>query len=255
MTGKRIWRGAFARGAREIGTTHSPNYHRAIFGKLGLKRALAESSRAPERPLFSPSAACKKDLLAEILPLGNRSREQSRCAAAGRATLPDRGIAPRAEIVYRGLLRENTDDPDSSWIGDAELALGNYRVAEGGVSECDPNGRTGAGSNKKYNCRERSPSSIRPSAAYSDESSAGPPDFTARPRCARFLCGRGGAAGQKISERKSCWRRRVRGNPANELAEERLSMAERLWQTRIKACDKVTWTRRNRCAGHGQDRS
>ena len=32
----------------------------------------------------------------------------------------------------------------------------------------------------------------------------------------------------------------IRGNPANEFAEERLSTAERLWQTRLKACGAST---------------
>ena len=48
-------------------------------------------------------------------------------------------------------------------------------------------------------------------------------------------CGRGDGA-EQIAGAEKLLAVHIRGNPANELAEERLSTAEQIWQMRIDAC-------------------
>jgi hypothetical protein len=52
-------------------------------------------------------------------------------------------------------------------------------------------------------------------------------------------CGRGNGA-ERIAGAEKLLAAHIRGNPANELAEQRLSTAEQIWQMRIEACGAST---------------
>jgi tetratricopeptide (TPR) repeat protein len=216
-------------------------YHRAIFGSWDSNGLSQKVAARLELATLLAERGLQKDLLAEILPLETEAANNPDVLRRVAQLYQIAGSAPRAEIVYRGLLRENTDDPDLyRGLGDAELALGNYRVAEAAFQNAIRNGADRSRLEQKIqlaaNVAELDPTLRR---LTSTEKFSRSTRILQLALDALDLCGRGDAAGQ-ISEAQKLLAARVRGNPANELAEERLSMAERLWQTRIKACGPST---------------
>jgi tetratricopeptide (TPR) repeat protein len=220
-------------------------YHRAIYGSWGsqkLSNALSPQNAARlELADLLAQRGLQKDLLAELLPLETEAGNDPETLRHIARLYLIAGAPARAEAVYRALLRDRADDPDLySGLGDAELALGNYRAAEAAFQNA-----IGSGADRN---RLEQRIQIAGSVAGLDPTSRRLTSTEKFGRAMRILqlatealkdCG-GNDAGKEIGDAQKLLAERVHGNPSNELAEERLSEAEKIWQMRLSACGPST---------------
>jgi len=216
-------------------------YHRAIYGSWNSNGLSEKVAARLELATLLAQRGMQKDLLAEILPLETEAANNPDVLRRVAQLYLIAGSPARAEIVYHGLLRDNTDDPDLyRGLGEAELALGNYRVAEAAFQNAIRNGADRSQVEQKIQ--------LAASVAELDPTLRRITSMEKFNRATRILkltldalelCGKGDAADQ-VAEAENLLAAPVRGNPTNELAEQRLSMAEQLWHTRIKACGPST---------------
>ena len=216
-------------------------YHRAIYGIWPADPQLQRVAVRLELAHMLASHGSQKDLLAELLPLESDAAADLAVRKQVARLYVTAGSPSRAQAVYRALIHEgNTDSETYSGLGDAELALGDYRAAQVAFNEASRHGATAElksqvelaakmaaldptvrrlGSMEKF---ERSVSVLRLA------------------REALAACAHSSDAADLIgSADKALVQKNVR-NVNNELAEQRLSMAERLWTARIQACGPRT---------------
>jgi tetratricopeptide (TPR) repeat protein len=216
------------------------SYHRAIYGSWGSGASRAPSPQDAARLELADLLVRRglhKDLLAELLPLETDAANDPETLRRIAQLYLVAGAPARAQGVYRALLRDHMDDPGLySGLGDAELALGNYRVAEAAFQNAIRNGADRSRLEQRIQ--------LAGSVAELDPTLRRLTSMEKFDRAVRILelaleafkgCG-GTDAGREIAEAEKLLAARVRGNPANELAEERLSRAEQIWQMRIEAC-------------------
>lgn len=220
-------------------------YHRAIYGSWGSnassKAASPQDAARLELADVLVQRGLQKDLLAEILPLETEAANDPEMLRKVAQLYLIAGAPARAEAIYRALLQDDMDDPALySGLGDAELALGNYRVAEAAFQNAIRNGADRSRLEQRIqlagNVAGLDPTSRR---LTSMEKFRRAVQILQLALDALKLCGRGDAA-EQIAGAEKLLATQVRGNPANELAEERLSAAEQIWQTRIDACGAST---------------
>ncbi len=212
-------------------------YHRAIYGSWDSQASSQRISVRLELVDVLVKRGLQKDLLAEILLLETEaSNDPAMLRRIARLYLIA-GSPARAEAAYRALLRDDMDDPSLySGLGDAELALGNYRAAGAAFQNAIRNGADRSRLEQRIQ--------LAGSVAELDPTLRRLTSMEKFDRAVRILqlaldalkqCGRGDSA-EQIAGAEKLLAARVRGNPANELAEQRLSAAERIWQMRIDAC-------------------
>jgi len=220
-------------------------YHRAIYGSwdsnVPPKAASPQTAVRLELVDVLIQRGLQKDLLAEILLLETEAAKDPQLLRRIAQLYLVAGSPARAEAVYRALLRDDMDDPALySGLGDAELALGNYRGAEAAFQNAIRNGADRSRLEQRIQ--------LAGSVAELDPTLRRLTSLEKFSRAVRILelalntlkqCGRGDSA-QQIAGAEKLLAAHVRGNPPNELAEERLSMAEQLWQTRIDSCGAST---------------
>jgi tetratricopeptide (TPR) repeat protein len=220
-------------------------YHRAIYGSWDSQgRSNAPSPQNAARLELADLLAqrgLQKDLLAELLPLETEAgNDPETLRRIGRLYLIA-GAPARAESVYRALLHDRADDPDLySGLGDAELGLGNYQAAEAAFQNA-----IGSGADRS---RLEQRIELAGSVAGLDPTLRRLTSMEKFDRAVRILqlaiealkhCD-ANDAGKEVGDAQKLLAERVRGNPANELAEERLSRAEQIWQMRLRACGPST---------------
>ncbi len=220
-------------------------YHRAIYGAWdsgGSSRRTSPSIGARlELANLLAQRGLQKELLAEILPLETEAANDSQVLRKVAQLYLVAGSPARAAATYGTLIGGQQDDPEFyKGLGDAELALGNYRAADAAFQNAI---RCGAD-------RSRLEQEIQLAADVSalDPTLRQLTSIDKFKRAVRILelardalkaCALADSAGP-ISEAEKLLATEIRGNPTNELAEERLSMAEQLWQIRIKSCGAST---------------
>ena len=202
-----------------------PYYHRAIYGtwpdQAGRRRVEARLELAE----LLASHGSSEELLAELLPLDSEPRtdltarkEVARLYLAARS--PERAAA-----AYRGLIREDPGDSGNyGGLGQAELASGDYRAAQAAfqkagakdgaalataLMELDPTPRY-LGAAGKFSRSVRILQLARDSVA----------------RCSPELA----------KQADELLAKKIRGDATDELADERVSMAEQLWRTDQGKC-------------------
>jgi tetratricopeptide (TPR) repeat protein len=220
-------------------------YHRAIYGSWGSQgRSNALSPQNTARLELADLLAqrgLQKDLLAELLPLETEAGNDPETLRRIARLYLIAGSPGRAEAVYRALLRDHAYDPDLySGLGDAELALGNYRVAEVAFQNA-----IGSGADRG---RLEQRIELAGDVAGLDPTLRRLTSMEKFDRAVRILqlaiealkrCG-ANDAGKEIGDAQKLLAAGVHGNPSNELAEERLSRAEQIWQMRLSACGPST---------------
>ena len=219
-------------------------YHRAIYGSWKDNAAVHRLEVRLELADFLASRGDEKDLLAELLPLESEApSDPATRERIGRLFLKA-GSAARAADVFRELIRSGaTDAAAYLGLGEAELNLGNYRDAFAAflsATRQDPNAR-GA---KEKMMLSSAMTALDPTLRWlsPDEKYA---------RCSRILkmardslqqCVNGGMVTQpsKLQPLLDNANAMIAAQPqpriTNELAEDRLTIAEQLWQARTKAC-------------------
>jgi tetratricopeptide (TPR) repeat protein len=170
----------------------------------------------------------KQELLSELLALGPQAVGNPEVEKKVAAWYLVAGAPQRAADAYQVLIKEDPDDQSNrARLGDAELALGNYRAAEGAfadagevdrarhageMAELDPTVRM-LSSAEKFRRSERILEMARDALV----------------RCA--------GDSKLIDQAADLLAKRVSGVVTNELSEDRLSLAEQLWKARPAGCD------------------
>jgi tetratricopeptide (TPR) repeat protein len=207
-------------------------YHRAIYGTwTGLKPDEAEIRKIQTRMELAEllgQRGLKQELLSELLALGPQAVGNPEVEKKVAAWYLVAGAPQRAADAYQVLIKEDPDDQSNrARLGDAELALGNYRAAEGAfadagevdrarhageMAELDPTVRM-LSSAEKFRRSERILEMARDALV----------------RCA--------GDSKLIDQAADLLAKRVSGVVTNELSEDRLSLAEQLWKARPAGCD------------------
>lgn len=207
-------------------------YHRAIYGAwTGLNPQEAETRKIQTRMELAELLAhrgLKQELLSELLALSPEAAGDLDVDKKVATWYMVAGAPQRAVDAYKALIRKDPDDlSNSARLGEAELALGNYRAAENAfaeagdvdrarqaeeMAELDPTGRT-LSSAEKFRRSEQ----ILEMA------------HDALERCS--------GDSKLIDQAADLLAKKVRGVVTNELSEQRLSLAEQLWKARPAGCD------------------
>jgi tetratricopeptide (TPR) repeat protein len=207
-------------------------YHRAIYGSwTGLNPPEAETRKMQTRMELAELLAqrgMKQELLSELLALGPEAAGNLEVEKKVAGWYLAAASPQRAADAYRDLMREDPDDPsNAAHLGDAELALGNYRAAENAfskagdldrarladqIAELDPTART-LSSAEKFRRSER----ILEMARDDLKRCAGDPKL--------------------VDQATDLLDKKVRGAVTNELSEQRLSLAEQLSKARPSGCE------------------
>jgi tetratricopeptide (TPR) repeat protein len=207
-------------------------YHRAIYGNwTGLNPSESGTRRIQTRMELAEllsQRGMKQELLSELLAFspeasGNREVEEKVAAWYMSAGAPQ-----RAADAYRALIEQDPGDrSNAAHLGDAELALGNYRSAENAfskageidrarladqIAELDPTARS-LSSAEKFRRSER----VLEMARDDLKRCAGDPKL--------------------IDQASDLLDKRIRGAVTNELSEQRLLLAEQLWKSRPATCN------------------
>jgi tetratricopeptide (TPR) repeat protein len=212
-------------------------YHRAIYGRWdedGPRRRLEVRTELVE--LLAKREA-KEELLAELLPLqAEMDGDAATQAWLARLYLVS-GAPARAAALFREILRARPEDRQAhAGLGEAELALGNYRTA-----------RSAFESALRLDPTDRAASEGRVLAAEvlaMDPLSRGVGSEERWRRTLRILeiakqgverCGVASESVSQLGEKaRSLTKRRVPAQNRLEAIEEGLDLAEQLWQARSK---------------------
>jgi len=224
-------------------------YHRAIYGEWPQNAPAQRVAARLELAHLLVSSGRNKELLAELLPL----QEEAKPKQGGNATAIQKelghlflmaGSPSRAAASYQTLIDHNPKDSDAyAGLGASQLELGQYREAHAAflvalrykpedpsirrrldlsnaLTELDPTPRRLA-SIEKY---RRSLHILQ--LAYDD-----------RNKCVAKRPGVPPAeTAQLLSAAHDVLSRKLPPNATNELSEGVLGIAEKIWQTRVKAC-------------------
>ena len=208
-------------------------YHRAIYGKWPGR---ADSSRRAARIElidFLVKQDRKEELLAELLPLQEEAGNDGALRKRVAHLLLVAGSASRAADAYRALIERNpTDASLYSGLGEAELLQGRYRPAVAAFVAAFRHGHND--------------SSVRHRMEFASLMAGLDPTPRQLPSVEKYrrslhILDLTRAAYDECRARKS--EPPSAGQPAhitNELAEEKLALAEQIWRDRLSACGAST---------------
>jgi len=111
-------------------------FHRAIFGKWGADSVERRYQARFELIDFLAGSDATRELLAELLPLENVPPDSVALRRKLGGLFILAGSPARAAKLFRGVLKRDPSDGEAyAGIGDAELALGNFRAARADLAE------------------------------------------------------------------------------------------------------------------------
>jgi tetratricopeptide (TPR) repeat protein len=215
----------------------SAYYHRAIYGIWAGDAQARRIQARLELATMLAEHGSQKDLLAELLPLESDAPGNVPVQKQVARLYVLAGSPARAESVYRSLIRTDSHDPNNyAGLGDAELALGDYRAAQVAFEDA---------------ARYGGPGDLKPRVALAAEMASLDPTLrrlSSREKFSRSLrilqlardalavCAGTETAKEMVASADKVLAKKIALNVSNELAEERLSLAERLWSLRIDTC-------------------
>lgn len=209
-------------------------YHRAIYGAwpdLAPEQAQTRKIQARmELAQMLANQGMKQELLSELLELEPETAADRNAEKRVAAWYLAAGSPNRAADVYQALIREDPGDrANAAGLGEAELAMGNYRAAE--------NAFTGAGDLEQANLADTM-ASLDPTirTLSSAEKFRRSERILTLVRDTLIRCN---GDSQEIVKADELLSKRVRGAVTNEVAEQRLALAEELWRGRPAGCDDV----------------
>ena len=214
-------------------------YHRAIYG-IWSQNSPEDSKMQRIRVRLEladllASHKSNEELLAELIPLEAEAQNDAAVSRQVAQLYIKAGAPDRAVTVYRALLRDNPDDGQNcAGLGEADLALGNYRDAQAAFQLAIKHGAdTQARVDLATRLLNLDPTLRNLSTAAKFDRS------TAILRLARDTlarCATTPAAQKLLDDANSALTAKIHGPPANEMAEDRLAMAQTLWEYRSNAC-------------------
>jgi tetratricopeptide (TPR) repeat protein len=211
------------------------SYHRAIYGtwngaredqimrvRLELANLLTQNGRSQE-------------LLAELLPLETAAQNDIAVREQVAKLYMAAGSPARSVAAYRALLRERDEPSNYQGLGEAQLALGNYRDAEAAFQQAGDDERA----QRAAEMAELDPTLRRLSSA---EKFARSVTILTMARNALASCSADARSNEMLESANKELAAKARGAITNEMAEERLTMAEELWKQRKASCGPANTT-------------
>ena len=215
-------------------------YHRAIYGIWRSNPEQRRKSARLELAQYLAVRGDKTDLLAELLLLGADPRLDPADLPRVAKLYLQAGSPSRAEAAYRDLIRGNPRSPENySGLGDAQLALGDYRGAEASYQNV---ARLGGGGEIEQRLQlAETMAALDPTMRKlsSTEKYRRSMTILKMARDALAACLSLTDHGM-ISDADKALSEKIRGPMNNEVAEDRLALAQQLWQTRLSSCGPST---------------
>jgi tetratricopeptide (TPR) repeat protein len=173
----------------------------------------------------------QQDLLAELLPLESEAHDTATRKQIARLYLAA-GSPARAATAYRSLVHDDPGDPTNyAGLGEAELALGHDRAAEIAFQNAGAYDRAAVAAEVD----SLDPTSRRLSASQKFARATRILQLT------RDALARCSANDPLLHDTDAELERKIR-DPGNDESEQRLTIAEQLWDARITKCGPSTST-------------
>lgn len=223
-------------------------YHRAVYGDWPSNSVAHRIAVRMELADFLASHRKGQELLAELLPLQEEAGKDPATVRHLAQLFLVAGAASRAADEYRVLIKQNPGDATAyAGLGQAELQNGEYRMAHEAflaasarrsndpsirrelelastLTALDPTSRK-LTSSEKYRRSRQILDLARSDLQRCITSHPGPDS---------------GDAGQLLTSADNLIASKMPASINNEMAEAVLSLAERLWQARVKVCGTAT---------------
>ncbi len=223
-------------------------YHRAIYGEWPSSASQHRMAARMELIELLESKGNQQDLLAELLPVeeeaGNNPQLEHQLAHLFLVA----GSPSRSADLYRSLLQKNPDDASAfAGLGEADLQRGEYRSAHANFLQAmyhDP-----------HDARIRSRFELASTLASLDPTLRELPSAEKYERSLRILqlasfdlqqcltekpAADSATLEQLLSASVDSIPDRVPAQVTNEMAERVLTLAQQIWQSRLKVCGDVT---------------
>ena len=222
-------------------------YHRTIYGTW--PRDAREHRIAAREELIEFLIAHRRtnELLAELLPLEEEAGRDPVVQPRLGLWFLEAGSPARAADVFRNMLHEHRDEADAyAGLGEAELQMGDYRSARAALAD--------AAARKPGDATARSRLQVAETLAAWDPTPRGLPSSEKYRRSIRLLewtqqelekCiqARPPADAQDdalLTQAETAMQREAPSQPANELSEATLALAQKIWQARVASCGATT---------------
>jgi Flp pilus assembly protein TadD len=228
-------------------------YHRAIYGEWPIGAGTAQGGNGTARNRMSVrmelidllvKAGKKQELLAELLPLEEEAENDPEIERKLGHLFLVAGSPSRAANVYHRLIQKQARDADAyAGLGEAELEQGRYREAKAAFITAYLH-KPGDVSIRERMQLSNTMTALEPtrrqlSSAEKYRRSLHILDLS---RASLEAClknrpaGRSSEAGELLGAAQEALSSKPPAQVTNELAEQTLGLAERLWQARMKAC-------------------
>lgn len=223
-------------------------YHRAIYGEWPSDAVARRISVRMELIDFLVANGNTRELLAELLPLqeeaGNNPEIEKRLAHLFLIA----GAPSRAADVYHSLIQQNPRDADAyAGLGKAELEQGRYRAAKAAFitasmyKPADVSIRQRMQLANAMTLLDPTPRQLSSTEKYHRSLRILDLSRATLEQCmTRGVNASSNETQQLLGEAQRALSKKASGPVTNELAEGTLGLAERIWETRIKACGAST---------------
>jgi tetratricopeptide (TPR) repeat protein len=214
-------------------------YHRAIYGTWSANPDARRLQARLELVKLLEKPGDRKELLAELLPLDGEVSDVDTRRKLGHWYL-EAGSPERAAGVYRALLAAGVKtEAVYTGLGEAELAFGDYHAAMSAfvnayrANPSDPAARKNIELSSAVTALDPTERRIRSSEKFRRSTRI---LELARDALQRCLAQHGLATSDDEGQADVLLTLKSSTNITNEMAEERLALAEQLWKDRIASC-------------------
>jgi tetratricopeptide (TPR) repeat protein len=219
----------------------SAYYHRALYGTWEKGAQAQQLAVRVELARMLAAHGSQKDLLAELLPLESDAASNLPVLQQVARFYVIAGSPARAQTVYQNLIHNGAGNAETfAGLGNAELAMGDYRAAQVDFDEAMRNGASADLKPRVDLAGEMARLDPTVRRLSSTEKFARSLRILRAARDALAACGRATGGKDMLDSADKVLAQKTVRNVNNELAEERLSMAERLWAARVEACGPST---------------
>ncbi|MGI8958196.1 MAG: tetratricopeptide repeat protein [Bryobacteraceae bacterium] len=223
-------------------------YHRAIYGEWPSDAATHRISARMELVDFLVAHGKKQELLAELLPLQEEAGENPAIEKRVAHLFLVAGSASRSAEVYHSLIQQNPRDVEAyAGLGEAELAQGRYRAAKAAFITAfmhrsnDVSLRQRMQLANMMTTLDPTPRELSLVEKYRRDLRILDLSRASLEHCITSYANAGSNETQELlGGAQAALSPKTRARVTDELAEETLDLAEKIWQARIKACGTNT---------------